>query len=442
MKQRCLVIADDLTGAADSGAQFAKNGFNTFLISPRDWISIDFSKFIDREVLVVNTDSRRLRPVDAIHLVADLSKRVDRKLFPIIYKKIDSTLRGNIGQEIDAILKETGFSGCIVAPAYPEQNRTMIDGIMMVEGKPISWTEFAGALPVQTSDARNLLERQSACSVGIIALPHVNSGKKHLQERIEEEQGRGNKIVIVDAVQRQDLTNIAEAVFRMSQIPLLVGSAGLAEEIAKKLSFSRKDGVPFAIRKWTSKDFKYIFIISGSRSHVTHEQLKRVEERWGCPCFEMSKLLLTSDEKEWSNQLRSLIDKIITALKRRQAVLKTCPEGITISKSGHAADQSRIKNRLAEAAYAVMEAFRMHLQDLVIIAIGGDTAMSVFSSLGFEGIEIEGEMIEGIMRGHLVGGLWHGLRVVTKAGAFGMEDALDKILCVLNAPSNPGGSSH
>jgi len=132
MVQRCLLIADDLTGGADAGAQFAKRGFSTLLISIKDSPRIDFSKYNDRDVLVVNTDSRGLTPEKAFSLVSNLLKGYDKEIFPIVYKKIDSTLRGNIGYEIDAILKETSGSLCFMAPSYPEQNRTLVGGILIV----------------------------------------------------------------------------------------------------------------------------------------------------------------------------------------------------------------------------------------------------------------------------------------------------------------------
>lgn len=118
--RRCLLVADDLTGAADAGAQFAKIGLNTLLISMKEDRRVNLAEYADRDVLVVNTDSRGSSPERAFRLVSDLLKAYDRELYPVIYKKIDSTLRGNIGREIDAILLETSSQLCFFAPSYPE----------------------------------------------------------------------------------------------------------------------------------------------------------------------------------------------------------------------------------------------------------------------------------------------------------------------------------
>jgi uncharacterized protein YgbK (DUF1537 family) len=92
MSQRCLLIADDLTGGADAGPNLQK-GLRTLLISLLEDAKIDFSKHTHQDVLVINTDSRGLSPEKAFLKVSNLLKHFDQELFPIIYKKIDSTLR-------------------------------------------------------------------------------------------------------------------------------------------------------------------------------------------------------------------------------------------------------------------------------------------------------------------------------------------------------------
>ena len=78
-----------------------------------------------------------MRPEQAFSAVASVLKTYDKTIFPIIYKKIDSTLRGNIGYEIDAILQKTDIPMAFVAPSLPEQNRTLAGGIMMITGIPL-----------------------------------------------------------------------------------------------------------------------------------------------------------------------------------------------------------------------------------------------------------------------------------------------------------------
>ncbi|NIS60338.1 MAG: hypothetical protein GTO13_06475 [Proteobacteria bacterium] len=441
MPPRCLLIADDLTGGADTGAQFAKRGFNTLLISFKEGLNIDFSQYRERDVLVVNTDSRGSSPDKAFGLVSSLLKTYDEELFPVVYKKIDSTLRGNIGYEIDAILGETNISVGFMTPSFPEQERTVVDGVLMVWGKPLVLTEASSdaAAPVRESCVYKLVEQQSRHQVGWIDLAHVASSSKELQEAVKREREKGNRILIFDALHRSDLTRIADVAFGMDEKPLFIGSAGLAEEVAKKLSPSRGDTVSHVPRR-RAKSFNHIFIVSGSASSVTHEQLKRIEQR-GIPSFQLSKSLLLSDEESMRTEENKLSSSIGSSLAQGHAVFRVPPERLLSRDSNDTPIHLEIPKRLGHIGLAVLEKSNVDIRDLAVIVTGGDTAMSLFHVLGAGGVEIGGEILKGIVMGRLIGGKWNGLTVITKAGAFGRENALEEIMDILEraSPSSPKG---
>jgi uncharacterized protein YgbK (DUF1537 family) len=434
MNQRCLLIADDLTGGGDAGAQFAKMGLCTLLISLQDDLKVDFSDYRDRDVLVVNTDSRGRSSENAFFLISGLLKDYDNELFPILYKKIDSTLRGNIGYEIDAILKETDTPICFLAPSYPGQNRTLVDGIMRVGGKPLALTEVARdtASPVRESRVSKLLQHQSRNSIGWIGLSHVASSFERLKKAVEVEQKKGNRIIIFDAVSRQDLRNIVGVAFSVDRRPLFVGSAGLAEEVAKKLSPS--DTGRSQPLQTVVKPVRHIFIISGSASSVTHQQLKRLEER-RIPAFGLNHFFLTDDFPEVQRKKKEFSFSISNALSKGHVILKTTSDILPPKNSTDLPIHLKITKTLAAMALMVLEESGMKAHDLALILTGGDTAQRVINALGVEGIEIEGELLEGIVKGHLLGGNWDGLTVITKAGAFGKENALEKIVKILETGS-------
>jgi len=437
MPPRCLLIADDLTGGADTGAQFAERGLSTLLISLKESHNIDFSQYRERDVLVINTDSRGLTPDEAQSLVSSLLRNYDKGLFPIIYKKIDSTLRGNIGYETDAILSETNISMGFMTPSFPEQERTVVDGILMVRGKPLSLTEASSdaATPVKESSVHKLLEQQSRHKVGWIDLAHVASGSQELREAVEREREEGNQILIFDAVlRRDDLTHIADVAFCMDEKPLFIGSAGLAEEVAKKLSPSKGKEIPHVPRR-RAKSFEHIFIVSGSASRVTHEQLERVEQRKGITSLQLSKSYLLSDEESRGKEANNLSSSIGNSLGRGHAIFRTCSERLLAKDPRETPVHLEIPKHLGHIALAALEKCNVDVRDLAVIVTGGDTAMSFFDLLGADGVEIEGEILKGIVMGHLIGGKWNNLTVVTKAGAFGMENALEEIIDILETGS-------
>jgi len=431
MEQRCLLIADDLTGGADAGAQFAKNGFRTLLVSVRSAERINFSKFVDIDVLVINTGTRDVSPEKAFCTLTDLLGRYDKKLFPLIYKKIDSTLRGNIGYEIDAILKQTNHSMCFITPSYPEQNRTLVGGIMMVRGKPLSLTEVAHdrISPVQESHIDKLLKKQSSNKIGIIDLTHVASQARKIQTKIDEERSKGTRFIIFDAVSRQDLTNIAIAAFSMEETPLFVGSAGLAEEVAKRLRASTERKSSQALQR-TTRPVKHVFIISGSTSSVTNRQISLVSER-NVPVFQINKSLLREDDIKAKMEREKMSDDLAYSLSRGNAILRTFTDTILSQKPKESSINIGITETLANITLSALGKSKMNIHDFALVLTGGDTALSLINAIGAEAIEIEGELLEGIVIGYLRGGRWDGLTVVTKAGAFGGDDSLLRIFKLL-----------
>src|SRR5262249_16977390 len=121
---RTMLIADDLTGACDAGATFAGRGPVPVFIAPAlpgaEW-----------SVAFVDTESRGLSPADASNLVRATVNRVGELAGSLLFKKIDSTLRGPVGAELDALLDTSGRRMALVCPAFPGQRRTVVDGTLL-----------------------------------------------------------------------------------------------------------------------------------------------------------------------------------------------------------------------------------------------------------------------------------------------------------------------
>jgi len=246
-QSRCLVVADDMTGGGDTGAQFAKKGLRTLLVTPGISAGLR-ADYLTWDVLVLNTHSRAMDAARARLAVAAILQRLDLKRFGLIYKKIDSTFRGNIGGEVDAILEMSGLPVGFLTPAFPEMGRTVKDGILMVKGNPVAETEASRdpACPVNDSNLVNLLRRQSSCGIDLVGHRHLSSAPGSLRQAVYRKRQAGAKILIFDALKRQDLEAIAEAGFELQPLPLFIGSAGLAEAVATRFAENTrlKAGVP------------------------------------------------------------------------------------------------------------------------------------------------------------------------------------------------------
>src|ERR1019366_4651441 len=113
----CLLIADDLTGACDAAVHFARRGYRT---------NVRLESHVEEAaVLAISTESRDLAAPDLRQVMDDLAQRLPVTQARILFKKIDSTLRGNVGAEIAAAVTAFGCEAAVITPAFPAQGRTV-----------------------------------------------------------------------------------------------------------------------------------------------------------------------------------------------------------------------------------------------------------------------------------------------------------------------------
>jgi uncharacterized protein YgbK (DUF1537 family) len=156
------------------------------------------------------------------------------------------------------------------------------------------------------------------------------------------------------------------------------------------------------------------------------------------PVFQLNKSLFTSDVAKTQTAEKELAFRIATSLHRRHAILKTCSERLQAEeKSEDLSIHMKITRTLPSISLLALKGSEVKTCDLALILIGGDTALGVLDLFKPEGVEIEGELLKGIVRGRLIGGDWNGLTIVTKAGGFGKEDALEKIMAILETGVSP-----
>ena len=227
---KLAVIADDLSGAGDTGLQFAKRGLRTVVL-------FDAAASLDPgedspEVVVLDTDSRQVISAEANRRVREATRCLRRLGAPLVYKKIDSTLRGNVGAEIATLLDAYPGVGCLVAPAFPAKGRTVVGGRLFVRGTELAKSEFARdpLWPMTDSRAAMIVRRQSWLRVGEIPLEVVRQGAEAILASAEEHFAVGRPICVSDAEPTEDLAAIAQAIAPRPGRWFGAGSAGLAEE--------------------------------------------------------------------------------------------------------------------------------------------------------------------------------------------------------------------
>ena len=232
----CLLIADDLTGACDAAVHFARRGYRTDVRLRSD--------SEEPSVLAISAESRHLSAAELRPLMDRLAHRLPVAQARILFKKIDSTLRGNVGAEIALALTAFGCDAAVITPAFPAMGRT-------VEG---------GYLRAPAADPIDLAAR-----LGLECCVHVPPSAVHAA--IES----GARFISVDAACDRDLDTIALAGLDSGRRILWSGSAGLASALARTLPWGGPPGLRPAPRPASS-----VLFCIGSDHPVTVEQLRRL----------------------------------------------------------------------------------------------------------------------------------------------------------------------
>lgn len=405
---KMVVIADDFTGANDTGVQLAKKGAHTEVM-----LFAQQQPSRRADVLVINTDSRACSASEAAEAVRQALARWSQAPL-LFYKKIDSTLRGNPGAEIEAAMHASGKALALVAAAIPGAGRTTLNGECLVHQVPLAQTEYASdpRTPIISSRIKTILQQQSELAVIEVALPAVRSGE--LAALLRQYQHQAPAMVVVDALTEQDLSLIAEAALSLAETPLLVGAAGLAAALPASACVSKRPALP-------------VLVIAGSMSEATRQQVELALRQQRAQTVEITVAQLLADEVPDFNQLVEQATALLAAgqhtilrtsrsVADRQQIETLCQQ----LRCSRAELGQRLSQRLGALTLAIIE--RASIGGLFLT--GGDIAIAVAQALGAEGYRIQQEVAPCIPCGCFINSELDDLPVITKAGGFGSESAL------------------
>jgi D-threonate/D-erythronate kinase len=351
------ILADDLTGACDTGCLFAGKGCVPVAL----WPALPPGA----PVQVVDTETRTATAATARQRVRTAAIAGPARGH---FKKIDSTLRGRVGAEIEALMDATGAPSALVTPAFPAERRAVVDRVLLVDGRPVGRTPVAAdpefpSLPAGgSSSVVDLLRPQLERPLAWIPLAEVRAGTARLAARIRRLAGM---VVIADAETDGDLEALVDAAFDVEPSPLLVGSAGIARALARRHGLLVEHVALPARGRW--------LVVVGSLHPASRAQ----------------------------------------AARARAA-------GLAVVASGEqrAHDRDGAARRLAEEAVR-----RVERDGVDVVAVtGGETALALCRALGADTIELVGPPMPGLALGRLDSRLGRRLWLLTKAGGFGRPD--------------------
>lgn len=400
-----IVIADDFTGANDTGMQFFNQGCS---------VSVSLDKThteTQSDITVYNTDSRSMPPDMAKQVITSVTTHcaIDNATF--IYKKIDATFRGNIGAEIDALLGSTPFHFAVLCSALPDKQRTVEKGKCLYRGQGVIRSEFATdpKTPVVSDSIAEIIACQSALPVqcvdaaGLAAA--ICQARAHPDDKV---------IIVVDAATNDDLARIGNTLAATLDGGILIGSSGLAAHLPAGMYLKKPDYPSL--------------VVAGSISPVTINQIARAAEEGVATVYfvDIREIMTNLDYMD------QCVTDILGILNKGENCIiqssKSAAERFNIDANCKLYEMSRaefadyISGFLGNLASSIIH--RCQLSG--VLFTGGDIAISCAAALGSKSYTIKGEILPCIPVGYLdgVGRVF----IATKAGSHGDDDAIVNVI--------------
>jgi 4-hydroxythreonine-4-phosphate dehydrogenase len=401
-----LILADDLSGAADCGVAFKGAGLDTIVALG------DVAGEAHCDVLSIDADTRCLVEELATDTVARLVRKHACRRDLLLFKKIDSTLRGHVAAELAAMLDayrglDTGGDGvvAVLAPAFPSSGRTTVNGLQLVHGDPLHQHEIWQLQGLtHRPDLPEMLQKAGLISA-LLPLDIIRSSG--LSDAMSLPAHHVD-VLVCDAETDADLEAIAHASMKLRQKVIWVGSAGLAYHLPQAMGL--RSASVTAQRELLPLSGPLLFVI-GSMARRSYEQIRVLTSSPEALHITVPPdiLLQGAGTARWQNYERELA----AAIAMDRDVVLSPGAGFQVAM----ADRQRLSASLARTTSSVSGRIGG------LIAAGGETARVLLQGWGITGLRLRGELERGVP--FSVTENWvRQLPVITKAGDFGSPETL------------------
>ncbi|WP_369788245.1 four-carbon acid sugar kinase family protein [Rouxiella sp. WC2420] len=421
-----LVIADDFTGANDTGVALVGRGLKVCV-----QFDVAENKPIAGQAQIYSTDSRALMPIQAALRVTKVIQSTLAGLSDSswVFKKMDSTLRGNPGAETEAALNALDCRLAIVATAVPELGRIVTGGYCYVNGCLLTDTEFATdpKTPVNTASVGECFAEQTTLRQHHISLDALRSAD--FSQRLAALANSGVRMVIVDSHTSADLALIVKAAESLPFRPLLVGASGLSHALAEHCLSVREISATVV-----GSETAPALAVIGSMSETAASQIAFACQHRPTTVIDIDILELFSPDAQ--RLLPTLCAQICRAMGQgKHCIVSTCQNGQQRQEVAMFCQQKKIsRSQMGERIAAFLGQLTQQVfEDSPVMPgglflSGGDIALAVARALGATGFEIKGQIAGCVPWGYLLDSQFQRLPVMTKAGGFGAENTLFDVL--------------
>lgn len=418
---KTIIIADDMTGANVSNSLLAASGYTVATISNNE----NIAKYQYYDSIGIHTDSRGMDPKKAYRTVREEMRKLKELEVNFFNKRIDSTLRGNNRQELDAMLDELGEDTvAIVVPAFPDSNKIVIGNYMMVDDVPLELTDVRNdpTSPITSSRVIKNFQGDSDREIGVISMETIMLGREAIADNIVGLKENGAQIIIIDATTNENIELIAKATLDTGLKFVSVDPGPFTYHLVKESSNTE------SIRNKQ----KMLFVI-GSVSEVTISQIARFRAEMYPHITRIDAKKLLNDESR-EEEIDRVVNRVIehsdknqmflvaTMIEKEDKIdLKAAAEeyGITVSEASQI-----ISHNVALIGTKIAKSLDAQLGG--IYSSGGDITQGLLNLTNTTGIQIKDEIIPLAVYGTIMDGDLDKKAIVTKGGLIGDQYTLTR----------------
>ena len=413
--QKYIVIADDLTGSNATCSLFKKIGLRAASI-----LKLQGDINYDVDVISYSTASRGLDKEEAYKKVSEAIKILKNKDVLVYNKRIDSTLRGNIGTEINAMLDNLEDDRiAVVIPSYPDSGRIVVNKTMLVNGVLLENSD-AGKdpkTPIKTSCVESLVQKDIKYSSTYFTLSDIAQPIEEIAKKIQEAIKK-SRVLIFDAVNNEDIIKISKAIIH-SDINIITVDPGpftlyYSKELQKKNHLEKK-----------------ILMVIGSVTTTTKKQIEYILQEEDIFLVKM-RVEDFFEEESCSKEIERVISFIKKGIESYDLFL------VTTSPIGDEkkADLQKLAEKLNATVEEISKIIANTLTETIvkilketqkfegIYSSGGDITIALLEKLKAIGVEIREEVIPLAAYGRIIGGDFPNLKLVSKGGMVGDEKTI------------------
>lgn len=421
-----LIVADDMTGSNVTNSLLAKQGLKVGTLTKMS-ITPGYENY---DALGVNTESRGVSREEAYHRVkkcVDQSKSPEIKFYN---KRIDSTMRGNIGGEIQGMLDSLGEEYiAFVVPAYPDSEKIVIGNYMLVDGKLLELTDVAvdPTSPVHSSRINTIINEQTRYSIGTISMETIALGKDAILDTIDALISADVRIIVLDATSNEQIQEIAEAVVD-AQVPFISVDPGPFTQALVNITKNHQE----------LKGRQKILYLIGSASPIAVDQIAhlRIEHDPIVVKINAEKFIEKSTfQDEVDRVFNQVMDNIDKGQMFLVATMINQDDKLNLQELSKKHGQTlmeisaRICEGIADTGKKILE--ESDNQFGAIYTSGGDVTVEFLSEVGAEGVQIIDEIEPLTVYGQIMGGVLDDLSIVTKGGLAGGQKTLSHVASYL-----------